>query len=94
MERAGLHDLLAVLRLVNAGKVAITDKNRWPTPSSLKQITAVLDGGDFYHDENTEADKSKQPWEVEDKPGPIRAFAWPMLLQAGKLAQVRAPGWS
>lgn len=89
MERVGLHDLLAVLRLVDAGKVAITDKNRWPTPSSLKQITAVLDGGDFYPDENADADKNKQPWEVEDKPGPIRAFAWPMLLQARKLAQVR-----
>ncbi|MCY2952527.1 MAG: helicase-associated domain-containing protein [Planctomycetota bacterium] len=89
MERAALHDVLAVLRLVDAGKVAITDKNRWPTPSSLKQIMAVLDGGDFYPDENADADKNKQPWEVEDKPGPIRAFAWPLLLQAGKLAQVR-----
>ena len=51
MERAALHDLLAVLRLVDAGKVAITDKNRWPTPGTMGQIGQVLEGGDFYADE-------------------------------------------
>lgn len=89
MEPAALHDLLGVLRLVDAGKVAITDKNRWPTPSALRQIAQVLDGGDFYAVEEPKGDKSKEPWDVEYKPGAIRAFAWPMLLQAGKLAQVR-----
>ncbi|MFI5378477.1 MAG: helicase-associated domain-containing protein [Tepidisphaerales bacterium] len=91
MERAALHDLRAVLRLVDAGKVPITDKNRWPTPSALKQIAQVLDGGDFYLDEDPGSDKGKKSWEIEEKPGPMRAFAWPLLLQAGKLAQMRGP---
>jgi hypothetical protein len=89
MERAALHDLRAVLRLVDSGKVPITDKNRWPTPGALRQITQVLEGGDFYVDEDPESDKGKKSWEIEKKPGAMRAFAWPMLLQAGKLAQIR-----
>ncbi|HEX4797501.1 MAG TPA: hypothetical protein VH370_27150 [Humisphaera sp.] len=87
MERAAWHDLMAMLRLVDAGKVPVTEKNRWPTPAAIRQIDEVLDGGDFYPDDKSSRKKSQDL--DESPPGPIRAFAWPMLLQAGKLSQVR-----
>lgn len=87
MEPAALRDLLSVLRLVDAGKVVVSEKNRWPTPGAMRQVDGVLDGGDYYPNEPS---KGKEPQDFEEEqPGPIRAFAWPMLLQAGKLAQVR-----
>ena len=76
-ERAAQRELLAILRLVDAGKVAVSDKTRRPSAATVEAITAVLEGGDYYprlpvtnkwHDENA---------------GPIRAFAWPLLVQAG-----------
>lgn len=87
MEPAAFRDLVAVLRLVDAGKVTITEKNRWPTPGAMRQVAAVLDSGDYYPEEVSKGRKSEDP--DEERIGPIRAFAWPMLLQAGKLAQVR-----
>jgi hypothetical protein len=87
MERAAPQDLMAVLRLVDAGKVSVTEKNRWPTAATMRQIAQVLVGGDYYPDEKL---KSKEGKDFGNEiPGPIRAFAWPLLLQAGKLAQVR-----
>jgi hypothetical protein len=81
-ERAAQRELISVLRLVDAGKVSVSDKTRRASGSSIDAITAILDGGDYYpqvpptdkwHDSNT---------------GPIRAFAWPLLIQAGGLAQL------
>jgi hypothetical protein len=81
-ERAAQRELLSVLRLADAGKVAVSDKTRKASAATIDAITAILDGGDFYpqvpptdkwHDSNT---------------GPIRAFAWPLLIQAGGLAQL------
>jgi hypothetical protein len=87
MDQAALRDVTAVLRLVDAGKVPVSEKNHTPKPAAVKTITAVLDGGDFFPED--EKPKSVDGWEYETA-GPIRAFAWPMLLQAGKLATVRA----
>src|ERR1017187_8485115 len=81
-ERAAQRELLSVLRLADAGKVSVSDKTRRASATTIDAITAILDGGDYYpqtpppdkwHDSNT---------------GPIRAFAWPLLIQAGGLAQL------
>jgi hypothetical protein len=81
-ERSAQRELLSMLRLVDAGKVAVSDKTRRASAATIDAITAVLEGGDYYpfvpprdkwHDENA---------------GPIRAFAWPLLIQAGGLAQL------
>src|SRR6185437_7323503 len=92
MERTAAHDLLAVLHLAGTGKLSITDKNRWPTPSSLRAIAEVLDGGDFYpaparKSARPKDDESDDQEDEEETAGPIRAFAWPMLLQAGGLVK-------
>ncbi len=81
-ERVAQRELLSVLRLVDTAKGAVSDKTRRPSAATVKAITSILDGGDFYpvlpvtgkwHDENA---------------GPIRAFAWPLIVQAGGLAKL------
>jgi hypothetical protein len=47
-ERAAQRELLSVLRLVDAGKVAVSDKTRKPSAATIDAITAVLEGGDYY----------------------------------------------
>lgn len=81
-ERAAQRELLSILRLIDSGKVSVSDKTRRASAATVKAITTILEGGDYYpqlpvtgkwHDENA---------------GPIRAFAWPLLVQAGGLAQL------
>jgi hypothetical protein len=81
-ERAAQRELLSVLRLVDAGRVAVSDKTRKPSAATIDAITAVLEGGDYYPFE-----PPKDKWRDENA-GPMRAFAWPLLIQAGGLAQL------
>jgi len=84
-ELSAQRELVSVLRLVDAGKVAVSDKTRRPSSATLDAITDILDGGDYYP---FEAPKDK--WHDENA-GPMRAFAWPLLVQAGGLAQLSGP---
>ena len=68
IEGPAQRELLAILRLVDSGKVAVSDKTRRASAATVEAITNILEGGDFYprlpvtnkwHDENA---------------GPIRAF--------------------
>ncbi len=73
----------AVLRLIDVGTVRVTDKKRQPTAAAMKAVTAVLQGGDFY----TEDDQG----EYSDDPSSdlaIKPFAWPMIVQAAGFARV------
>jgi hypothetical protein len=81
-ERAAQRELLSVLRLVDAGKAAVSDKTRRASASTMETITALLDGGDYYPHV-----PANDKWNDENA-GPIRAFAWPLLIQAGGLAQL------
>jgi hypothetical protein len=81
-ERTAARELLAILRLIDAGKVAVSDKTRRPSASTLDAVAAVLEGGDYYPHVPVE-----NKWDDENA-GPIRAFAWPLLIQAGGLAQL------
>ena len=83
MERAAQHDLFAVLRLIDGGRVAVSAKTRRPSAAASRSIAAVLEGGDFL-----EPAAGETP-EREREIGPIRAFAWPCLMQAAKLAELR-----
>ncbi len=88
MEHSALRELRSVLRLVDAGKVSVSDKNHWPTSAAMKQIAKVLEGEDFYPSNVADAGPKEEPkYPGTGEPGPIRAFAWPMILQAGKLAK-------
>ncbi len=110
MERAALHDLQAVLRAIDLGKVTVSDKTFDPTSATLKAIAPLLEGGDYYdnfvraqpkknydsEDFNqrssrvkffTLADIERDPDDVPEI-GAIKPFAWVMLVQAGKLAEL------
>ena len=82
MERAAQQDLPAVLRLIDSGKVAVSAKTGRASATAMSRIADVLTGGDFY-----DLEKPKERW--QQVPGPIRAFAWPWLMQSGRLATQR-----
>lgn len=76
------HDLRAVLRLVEAGRVRVSDKKRQPTAASRKAIAEVLPSGDFYTVEDQDESKYDPASDLT-----LKAFAWPMLLQTAGLAR-------
>jgi len=84
-ERRAERELLAVLRLVDSGRVAVGEATRRPTALSVEEIAAVLEGGDFY------AGDPSRGRALDEDAGPIRAFAWPLLVQAGGLAERAGP---
>lgn len=81
-DRPAQRELLSVLRLVDVGKISVSDKTRRPSTSTIEAVTAVLDGGDYYPRQ-----PPKDKWHDENA-GPMRAFAWPLLIQAGGLAHL------
>lgn len=83
MEYAAAHDLQAVLQLIDLGKVAVSDKTRLPGAATTRAVSELLLGGDYY-DDNALAERHK----FYEKVGPIRAFAWPVLVQASGLAEL------
>ena len=82
MESAAPRDLQSVLRLIDRGRIAVSAKTRRASTTAVQRIVEVLDGGDFF-----DPAEKKERW--EQTIGPIRAFAWPWLVQAGKLAECR-----
>ena len=82
MESAAPRDLQSVLRLIDRGQVAVSAKTRRASATAVQRIVEVLDGGDFF-----DPTEKNERW--EQTIGPIRAFAWPWLLQAAKLAECR-----
>ena len=78
-ERGAMHDLKAMLRLIDAGKLAVSDKTQQPGAAALRTLGGLLLGGDFYDDSG---------YGEYDKIGPIKSFAWPLLVQAGGLASL------
>ncbi len=71
-ERAAHEELATALRLIDAGKLAVSDRTRRPTAAAVRVLTSMLDAGDY---------------DADDELGPIRAFAWPLLVQAAGLAE-------
>ena len=82
MELAAAYDLLAVLRLIDSGRISVSRKTRRASAVSVRRVAEVLYDGDFF-----DATEKRERW--TQYVGPIRSFAWPWLVQAGKLAQLR-----
>jgi hypothetical protein len=83
-EREALLEVVVMLRTVEQARVSVSEKTALPSTSALRFLSEKLVGGDFY------------PWvpkndKWDQEIGPIKAFAWPMLLQAGALA-IRSGG--
>ncbi len=79
-EADALGDLATVLRWVAQGRVAVSPKTPRPTAATVRGLSEVLSGGDFYP-----AETPKDRW--HQVIGSIKPFAWPLLLQAGRLAE-------
>ncbi|MDR3709523.1 MAG: hypothetical protein P4L33_14585 [Capsulimonadaceae bacterium] len=83
-ERLALEDAVSMLRAVEAGKIQVSDKTKLPVSATLKETSMLISGGDFYSEPQTIDDDEYTGSEI----GPIKAFAWPMLLQGGGLAEI------
>jgi hypothetical protein len=79
-ERDAMVDVIVLLRLVDQGKVQVSDKTSLPGTATLRLLTDSLVDGDFYAGDIT---KHQQSQEI----GPIKPFSWPVLLQAAGLVQ-------
>jgi len=80
-ERDALSEVGIVLRLIDLGKLAVSEKTALPGTACLRELAAALSAGDFYPQE-VQTSKST------DEIGPIKAYAWPLLIQAGGLAEL------
>lgn len=81
-EREALHDLPAVLRLIDAGKLGVSATTRRPGQAALKTVASVLYGGDFYTGE-------EEGLAEEDRDDlPIKPYAWPLIVQAAGFASL------
>ena len=78
-ELAARLDLRAVLGLLGTGRLGVGQTTRLPGEAACRAVGDVLHGGDFFDDDALAADD-------EEPVGPVRAFAWPLLLQAAGLA--------
>jgi hypothetical protein len=74
-ERAAPHDLEAVLRLAESGKLSVSDKTRRPSGATTRIVAQALREGELYSEDSGV--------------GPIASFAWPLLIQAAGLAELR-----
>ncbi|MCK4305001.1 MAG: hypothetical protein KAY24_12255 [Candidatus Eisenbacteria sp.] len=88
MERAAQHDLHAALRLIDAGKISVSEKTRRASARTVEIVQTSLHGGDFYADTSQWA-KVVSDSRLWDGVGSIRAFAWTFIVQAAGLAQLR-----
>ena len=79
-EREALQEVVVMLRTIEQTRISVGEKTALPSSSTLNRLTDKLVGGDFYP-----LVEKVDKW--EQTIGPIKAFAWPMLLQAGGLAQ-------
>jgi hypothetical protein len=79
-ERDAILDLSVLLRLADQGKIQVSDKTSLPGSATLRLLTENLAGGDFYA-----PSPARNQWDQEI--GPVKAFSWPLLLQAAGLVQ-------
>jgi hypothetical protein len=56
-ERAAQRELISILRLIDSGKVVVSDKTRRPSGATLNTIKAVLNGGDDFYPYSIPEDK-------------------------------------
>ncbi|MCO4865584.1 MULTISPECIES: hypothetical protein [Cupriavidus] len=78
-ERDALADLPLLLRLVDQGKLKVSEKTALPGTATLQLLCGQLSGSDYYAE--------PVPGPTDQEIGPIKAFSWPMLLQAAGLVQ-------
>jgi hypothetical protein len=82
MELAAHQDLYTVLRLIDQGRISVSEKTHVASAASMNRISAELYEGEFFS-----AEDEDQGDVYKDRLSPIRAYAWPLLVQTGGLAK-------
>jgi hypothetical protein len=80
-ERDALVDFPMLLRFVDSGKMVVSNKTFQPSSATIKTLVELLSQHDFY-----EVKPKTNKWQQEI--GAIKAFAWPLLLQAARLVEL------
>jgi hypothetical protein len=80
-ERAAQQDLFTVLRLIDQGKISVSEKTFHASSAAIEEIGSRLYDGDFY-------EAASKTHRREREVGSIKAFAWPLVVQAAKLAEL------
>lgn len=78
-ERAAPRDLLSVLALTEAGRLRVGEKTKTLSTPSARELCPALCGGDYFPIDWT-------PNRYTPPIGPIRGFAWALLIQQARLA--------
>lgn len=78
-EHEALQEVVVMLRTFEKARLTVSEKTALPSSSTLKLLAESLVGGDLYP-----VVEKTDKW--DQTIGPIKAFAWPMLLQASGLA--------
>ena len=76
-ESSALADVLSMLRLVEAGKVKVSDKTGLPGNSTISAVRSVLSDVDYYDEPFVIGDSTLDHAEV----GPIKSLAWPFVVE-------------
>lgn len=86
-ERRAVAEFAGVLRLIDAGQVAVTPKTFKVTAQSQRLIAEVLEGGDYFTAERWQTVRSEPSPRYEETS--IRSFGWPQLLVEAGLVRSR-----
>jgi hypothetical protein len=81
-EQAAFQDLRTILRLIDQEKITVSPKTLLPSKATMNLLSDLLREHDFF-----EYTEKVRAWDPEI--GPVKAFAWPLLLQAAKFAALR-----
>jgi hypothetical protein len=95
-----LSNLVAVLELTADGQMRCSAATRRPLTATVRLVQDALVAGDYYdaadleaaHHDSAHHNRAHHDRAHHDGAGPIAAFAWPMLLQAGGLARLAGTG--
>jgi len=80
-ERIAPAELGRVLRLIQSGKVKVTDATRRPTDATTRLVGEALVVPDFELEMPKAHLRGKWDREFYEPAGPVRAHAWPVLVQ-------------
>jgi hypothetical protein len=80
-ERLAPSELARVLRLVQGGKIRVTDATRRPTEATTRIVGEALVVPDFALEMPAADLRSEWDRECYTAAGPVRAHAWPVLVQ-------------
>ena len=84
-EAAALHDVSAILALIQAGKLPVSSTTGRAGAVGQQNVLSILLEGDFYTHAEPPDDPDLRP--TDDRNGiAIRTVAWPLLVQAAGLA--------